>query len=350
MRWVRRDERGVTALLTALLAVALVGVLAFVSDFGTAYANQRGLQNGADAAALAVGRKIAVGSGPADTCATAATAYNTAAMRTLASNVFAKNATAGAALAATTSGFQVDCETVGTNTATLVVKVAGAQASPSFFGSIFGQTSVPVSRNARAIVGPMGTVVGLRPFAICDKAADYIAATPGSVFTYSFDNADLGCSYAAGNWGVLDFDGGSNPTGDIINWILNGYNGPIVDSPPIYLNGDPGAPNPGTFQSAMDTMMTLGDIVLPVFSNVTGTGNSSQFQISGFISVTPCGWKFNNKSGTNPACFVTPTAPVPNDYLQMKFSEFIPIGQLNLTCKLGDDTCDDGPRAATLAD
>ena len=100
----------------------------------------------------------------------------------------------------------------------------------------------------------------------------------------------------------------------------------------------------------MNAMMTLNDIVLPVFDNVSGSGNNSQFRISGFISVTPCGWKFNNKNGSNPACFVAPSAPVPSDYLQLKFSKYIPVGDLNLTCALGTDACDDGPRGANLAD
>jgi Flp pilus assembly protein TadG len=348
-RTVRSSERGATALLVALLAVVLVGVLAFVSDFGTAYANQRSLQNGADAAALAVGRQIAVNAPPNQTCTTIKNAYNTPAMRTAATGVFAKNVEAGAALSTGVPGFEVACEQVGT-TETLVVKVAGEQQSPSFFGGIFGRSSVPVAKSAKVIVGPLGAVVGLRPFAICDQAADFLALTPGTVFTYRFDNATAGCGYAPGNWGLLDFNGGSNPTGEIADWLHNGYNEPIANAPPIYLPGNPGAPNPGGLEAEMDFMMTLGDIVLPVFDDLTGTGSASQFRISGFISVTPCGWKFNNKSGNNPACFLPPPSPVPSDYLQVKFSAYVPVGEVNLACALGTDACDNGPRGTALAD
>jgi hypothetical protein len=344
-----RDERGATALLVALLAVVMVGVLAFVSDFGTAYANQRSLQNGADAAALAIGRKIALNAPTNQNCATIKAAYDIPATRAEATAAFARNVGAGATLSAGASGFEVDCKSVGTNPETLVVTVAGEQQSPSFFGGIFGHSSVPVAKAAKVIVGPLGTVVNLRPFAICDQAADFLALTPGSVFTYAFDNASQGCGFAPGNWGLLDFDGGSNPTGDIANWIHDGYNGPISNAPPIYLPGDPGAPPPGGLEDEMDYMMTLSDVVLPVFDNVSGSGQNSQFRISGFISVTPCGWKFNNKSGSNPSCF-TPPNPVPADYLQVKFSSYIPIGELNLTCVLGTDACDNGPRTAALAD
>jgi hypothetical protein len=99
----------------------------------------------------------------------------------------------------------------------------------------------------------------------------------------------------------------------------------------------------------MNQMMTLGAVTLPVFDNVTGSGSTSQFRITGFISVTPCAWKFQNKQGSNPAC-ATPVTPVPTNYLQVKFSGFIPVGSLNLTCGWNHPACDTGPRGYTLAD
>jgi hypothetical protein len=107
-------------------------------------------------------------------------------------------------------------------------------------------------------------------------------------------------------------------------------------------------------QTQMDIMFSLHDVVLPVYNSVTGTGSNSQFNIVGFISVTPCRYKINNKTGpsaasVNAGCAALP-ATLPSDYIQLKYSAYIPLGQLNLSCPLGTDLCDDGPRGTTLAD
>jgi Flp pilus assembly protein TadG len=341
------------AILVALMALALIGVLAFVTDLGMAYANQRRVQNGADAAALAVGHKIAVAAGIGDNCASITTAYNNALTRSYANDAYQRNVAPDASLAAGPAGFKVSCETVGTNPSTVVVRVQGQQASPSFFGGILGRSSVPVTRSASVIVGPLGTVVGLRPFAICEAVADLVRATPGTTFVVPVTQADAGCGTAPGNWAMMDFDGGNNSTGDSATWTATGYPYPVQTDPPLLINGDPGF-NVNAIQSEMDTMFAIDDIVLPVYNSVIGTGNNSQFNIVGFISVTPCRYKINSKTGpaiaaVNPGCAALPASP-PSDYLQLKYSDYVPIGDVSLTCALGNDLCDDGPRSTELAD
>ena len=49
----RENERGVVAVMVAVLTVALIVMAAFAVDFGLAYTKKRELQNGADAASLA---------------------------------------------------------------------------------------------------------------------------------------------------------------------------------------------------------------------------------------------------------------------------------------------------------
>ena len=130
----RRTERGATAVLAALLAVLLFSVLGIVTDFGLAYSNVRNLQNGADAAALAVARNVALNGLNTADCATLETTYNTPAMRSMADSYFnANKQTSGAQLTPGASGFQVKCETVGGVAGILVVSVAGSQRSPKIF-------------------------------------------------------------------------------------------------------------------------------------------------------------------------------------------------------------------------
>ncbi len=340
-------------MLTAILAVVLLSIMAFVSDFGFAYANQRRIQSGADAAALAVSKKIAVESLASDDCTLVRTKFNTALSRSYALGVFRKSAATTASLATGTSGFEVSCETVGGSSGTAVVKVKGEQDSPSFLGGLFGVSKVPVAQQARAIVAPLGSALEVRPFAICRVFAEAVQNAPGTTFVVPITNADTGCGSASGNWSMLDFDGGSNPTGDVKSWILNGYDEELSLASPLTIDGDPGF-NVNAATSEMNSMMALGDIVLPVYTSVTGNGSNAKYTISGFLSVTPCRYQINSKSGpapgsVNAACGALPVS-LPSDYIQLRYSAFIPVGSLNLKCKLADSSCDHGPRSVTLAD
>jgi Flp pilus assembly protein TadG len=59
----RRDERGVVAVIVAILlgAGVLTGMVALVLDVGQIYQERAELQNGADAAALGVAKSCALG-------------------------------------------------------------------------------------------------------------------------------------------------------------------------------------------------------------------------------------------------------------------------------------------------
>src|SRR5689334_7899745 len=63
LRVLTRDERGATAVLIAVLigGGVLLGMGALVVDIGQLYQNRAELQNGADAAALAVAKSCALG-------------------------------------------------------------------------------------------------------------------------------------------------------------------------------------------------------------------------------------------------------------------------------------------------
>lgn len=353
MKRLSRREDGAVALIVAILSFVLLAVLAFVADFGMAYTHQRYLQNGVDAAALAAGRKIAFEAPHNKSCAQLAALYTTdAPTRSIAENYFSKNdTTPSVALPAGATGFQVTCETIpGFGAQRVVVKVGVTESTSSILGSILGNNGLTLKKTARVVVGPARSAYGLRPFAICDKDALALEALPaGTPKTISFDNADAGCGYAPGNWGTLDFNGGSNPTGELSDWITNGYDGSVSLSPPV-IAGDPGAPSPGGLEDAMNAMMHDDDVVLPVFTAVTMQGQNGEYTISGFVAVKVCGWKLNNKSGHD-GC--TAPSPEPQNYLQLKFGSAIPLGELSTTCVIGDPTPDsvcDGPRVYKLAD
>ncbi len=339
----RGQEHGAAAAFIAILTTVLIGTLAFVTDYGLAYVHERGLQNGADAAALAVAQKIALEGGPTASCSQLAATYQ-AQGQAIAADYVSKNRTASDA---SLSSFGISCNASGTM---LIVDVATSQDSPTFFGGILGKDGVDLAQNAKAVVTPAATVVGLRPFAVCKGVALQAIASPTINHTVRLDNTSFGCGSASGNWGIMDFNGGSNSTGEIADWILNGYDGPISNNPPVYLPGNPGAPNPGALDAEMDWLMGK-EIVIPVYDQLTGNGQNSQFRIMGFLSLRMCGYKFQNKRGQG-ACFSQLVVPVPEpqNYLQIRYTGYSALGDAGTTCVIGNIECDLGTRLFKLAD
>jgi hypothetical protein len=349
----RRTESGAAAILIALLTVVLIGVTAFVTDFGFAYANQRSLQNGVDAAALAVGQEIAVGANSADDCEAVELAYDTSAVESDAANWFQENvpAAVGASAPASLDDFAVECEDIN-GVAALVVRAEAEHDSRTFFGGIFGHEDIDITTQARVIVGPPATVLGVRPFAICEEVADLRDADPGVHVTVDFDNDDVGCGSADGNFGTLDLR--PNPVGSPGNlpqeWTEDGYPDPISVADPMTFEGSPGAPS----TNFADEFAAILDepIVVPVYDSLTSSGSHSVYNITGFVAVTFCGARLN------PSTLITGDCLVSNDttndgharWAQVQFTKYIPMGELNVTCEMGDEDCDSGLRVFKLAD
>ena len=351
-RAVRRIEDGAVAVMVAMLSIVLFTAAAFVTDFGMAYQNQRSVQNGADAAALAVGQRIALDAAPTSTCPQIEQTYDSdATLRADALSRVRQNSSAEANLAAT-DGYRVRCEIVN-GTKTVVVQVQGELRSPTFFSHLLGVNGIDVRNAARVIVGPAGTVVGLRPFAICQAISDQVKNHPDTTFIVPVTNENTGCGITAGNWAMLDFDGGANPNVDMRKWIKDGYEGPVKASPPVWIDGDPGF-DVNAAGAEMNHMMSLDAVALPVYDTFNdGGGNNAKLRIVGFITAMPCRYKINNMTGpaagsVNPGCDALPASP-PNSYIQLKFTKFIPVGELNLGCELAT-ACDGGTRLSKLAD
>lgn len=345
----RRDERGAIAVLVGVLVFVLVGILAFVADFGYAYANQRKLQNAVDAAVLAAGQKIVTGAtNPSWTCDQLKTATSSAAS-SAAQTAFNQNAGTGATLAGV-----VDVTCVDPNwTNRIVISASGTQQSQGFFGGLYGHSSYALNKSAKAVVGPPGQVVGVRPFALCDALAALQNTQPNGYLTLNFDNEDLGCGTASGNFGTLDIRYpavGGSPGSLVDDWVRYGYDGSLPTTAPLTLNGSPGIPASNLaddFAAILDT-----SIVLPTYDVRTGSGSNSVYNITGFVEVKVCGVKLTSGSGSlsSGTCFQSATAPTGNNdrFVQLQFVRFIPIGQLDLTCQIAA-ACDPGIKVSKLA-
>ena len=306
------------AVLVAILAVVLIGVLAFVTDFGFAYANQRDLQNASDAAVLAAGQRIVRDSSAGQTCAEMIA--NDSQAKSDAKSTFLQNAGSGATL----SGNDVDVTCVDSALPDRVVITAKAtQPSPSFFGHIFGRSGYSLSKSARSVIGPAQTLTGVRPFALCDQLGAMGESQPDAYVTVNFSNADQGCGSASGNFGILDMRNAyTPPAGPTVHgcpgsstvgpWISDGYPGDIPVSSPLYVEGNPGIPShdyADDFEAILDQ-----PIVIPTYDTLTGTGcSSSVYHVTGFIEAKVCGFNLNSGSSArvSGSCF-SASLPAPS--------------------------------------
>lgn len=97
----------------------------------------------------------------------------------------------------------------------------------------------------------------------------------------------------SGNWGMLDFDGGSNSNRDIVNWIENGYD-TTVDAGKIF--GSPGSVS-GAHASALKTLVDSNDtFALPLYSAVEGNGANTILDVVAFVNVKLTDFKVTGPS------------------------------------------------------
>ena len=138
-----RDERGASAVILALLIVPLLGFAAIAVDVGAIYAERQQLQNGADAAALAI-------------------AYDCA------SGLPACGTSQGTAEAMTEANYDETNSSRGTPTVELgssQVTVRNAGVQNHWFAPILGEDSTEVSARATAAWGAPGSGAAVLPLA-----------------------------------------------------------------------------------------------------------------------------------------------------------------------------------------
>lgn len=342
------SERGAVAILVAFLAVVLVGLAAFIADFGMAFAHQRTLQNGVDAAALAAGHRIVVDNGPGTSCDELLAVSRTQALAD-AEVRFEDNAS-DTAIPPTV---EMTCDDPELPDRVVITAVA-EQSSPVLFGGIFGADGYELMKSARVLVAPAATLTGLRPFALCEELGDIAESDPDAYITINFENEDQDCGAASGNFGTLDLRPppiNGNPGSLEDDWVRYGYDGAIPADSPLLVNGSTGIPA----SNLADDLTAILDeeIVLPTYDLRTGNGENSTYQVQGFVEVKVCGHKLNSNADSlsRGICFVESLAPTQHNarFVQLQFVNFVPLGQLSLDCPI-DESCDGGPLLAKLAD
>lgn len=271
------NERGVAGVLVALMMLVLIGAGAMAVDVGQIYAERAQLQNGADAAALAVAKKCHE-SGCDQTAA-----------NTMAQDLANANANDGGSKVL----FPVDLSVL--NQVTVRTSTAQGKDGPGFLSKMF----------ASALNAPPATVGA---YAIAKAAPP----NGGGGFPLAFSNKcwDLAGGIESGQLQKVSWKPGTtctNPSGATVpggwGWLAD----PDNDCYAVTTTGNVAATDPGSdkptqcFNILQGWVTTLSgggtvDVPFPVFDTSAGTGRNATFHIIGYATFQIWGWKFGNNS------------------------------------------------------
>ncbi|WP_427016405.1 TadE/TadG family type IV pilus assembly protein [Pseudarthrobacter sp. P1] len=277
------NERGAAAVIVAILMVALLGFGAISVDIGMMYAERGQLQNGADAAALAVANNCAKGS-CGDYQATAGALANS-------------NANDGAAKTNSVTFPQPGSVEVVTSSK----DDAGNDFIRLAFANIFGISTTNIGAEATASWG--GPSAGPAAFPLTFSDCQFVLS--GEVQLLQSHKTDEGheCKRGTsgqilpGGFGWLDQDPGKCQAS--IN--INAYGGTV--------GGDTGNNPPSNCDDVLNgwkAKIEAGQpaiVLLPVYDQADGNGSNATFHIRGFSAFQVMGWKFSGGDNSPPLSF-----------------------------------------------
>jgi hypothetical protein len=265
------DERGASAIVTALLLTVFLGCVAVVVDVGMLHVERAQLQNGADTAALSVAYSCGQSIGSADCQATAASAAQLSNSNSLdhLSHI---------------SELKIDT-TAGTVHVKNVAQQPGRDTGSIAlsFAQVFGIQEAAVSAEASAIWG--NPVAGLTPFPIVFSECEIKGTTNLQLVRFrkqgSFSPGCLGGP--PGGFGNLDQVGSKcEASVDINNTASGSSTG----------NGIPA--NCDDLLKSWGTSIQTGQYpvgLFPVYKSVSESGSKAIYSLSGFAAFEIHGWK-----------------------------------------------------------
>lgn len=291
-------QSGAVTVMTALAIVPVVMAGAIAVDTGRVWVERQQVQTAAEAALAAAASIWADSKSP---CSAQAL------------DIAVQNAGSDA---------EVSCTTTGDSAGGQITVTVERQVDTTFT-DLLGRSETDVSATATAVLGGASSILEVRPMALCVEHPALVAwrdsgfAPSGPVAVFwegdwddddgdgdddgddgddgdDDDDGDAGgdggtaggtaggncAGDVPGNWGVLDFDGGSDTDSDTRAWIEDGYQLPV--SVPATFEGVSGVPSPSV---GLDPV--VGEtVVLPLFGSAGGDGDDATFSIVSFAAVT----------------------------------------------------------------
>jgi hypothetical protein len=355
------DDTGAVAVVVALLLTLIMVLAAFALDIGNAYAQGRQLSVAADAdslaAAAAVGNAMPRTVGAPSLCTQATLDSLTDSAGHVGAQAIGKAAADAMNTANNKTGVSepVDSVTVscvpanpGDTVANAIeVRVDNSRGVKTAIAGVIGISTITPNSYAVARYVRAKSAGGLRPWAVCDSTMKTAQGSPGTTFWTGIDwmpgDGTGPCSTtAAGNWGAVDFNSGSNGAGDLANWTMYGYPGSVQI--PSTQQGDPGVSNKSELRTAFSQL--VGDVTsFPIVTGFTCSstpcsGSNAQFAVVGIGTVRVCGIVYGNNTynvdqstGTLSTCWVDPSPPTSDTTTTTQSattSIAMPVGSLTL--------------------
>lgn len=301
------DERGVTAVVVALVMVLLLGFCAIALDVAALFAERQKLQLGADAAALAVARDCAAGD-----CGT----YNATAQKYVTDNSTAPGAT-GSVL------------TSGLDPSTGQVRVQADATTDHWFAPVLGinQTSQSVQAAAKWGAPVGGRAILPLTFSLCEWS-QFSPSVTQQIVVYNYDSdkarlcKDKTGKNAPGGFGWLEPDstGVCTLTSKLDDWLST---------------------ESGKSASCkIETSLHGVTVLLPIFDKTNGlTGTNVKYHVVGYAAFTITGYRFPGKEWNKPCSS-------PDTCISGYFKEFVASSDW----ELGTGGLDYGARIVTLSD
>lgn len=282
------SERGAVGVMVVILMTALLGFAAIAVDIGLVYAERAQLQNGADAAALAVAQE----------CARNLAAAQCTPTSTLAHSLSDQNALDGMS--------NVRSTTVDKSRGEVIVSLGAEEGGAAensvslFFARALGLASSEVGARSSAVWG--SPVAGSTAFPLAVSVCQVENRVDGSLQRLQAhgSGANAACNYGP--------SGQSVPGG--FGWIVPEPNkcGGYIDLALSEGGSEPGNSEPANCSTTLQkwaSEINAGrevTILIPVFNKVTGTGSSAIYSLTAFAAFTVTGWKFSGND-TLPATF-----------------------------------------------
>jgi len=285
----KRDERGQAAVLVAIALVAIFGFLALVTDVGQLYLTRSRLQAAADSAALAGAQDLAQSKGQTVARATASDYAN-------------RNIASTHQTIITFSG------------ADIVVRVNAGQAT--FFGKVFGRSSVTIGASATAGGAPVTGVKDLVPIAVPFSAiGGHVGSGHPATFNFGQDGSNPASS---GMFWLVNL---SNQSGvgesTYAEWIEDGYPG-VVSVGNIMAGTGMKA---GLKSALKERMEEHPHVLVPLYDFAETSGGNKNYHVVGFAEFVITGYNFQGSNKNISGYFTTGTlvdgetgGPPPLDY------------------------------------
>lgn len=152
-----------------------------------------------------------------------------------------------------------------------------------FFSPLFGVQTATIKATAGVQVGPIAQAGSMVPIGIDEKALDGITIPDeGTIFTL-FASVENGGFKDSGNFGLLDPSGGGGGTSDLINYIINGYEGDIP-SVGEFIDTETGY-NPNNVCDAFVARFIRDPIIIcPIVDWSTVQGGSEPVKVIGYAA------------------------------------------------------------------